>query len=93
MIKNLITKVVEKEFDELRLEAVDNIKNINLETFYSVGLLKGKKIELKNSKKSLALIEELKSYPNSKRDFTVRAIVKAIEFGMTNVDNSISKSL
>jgi len=92
--KKLMTSVIENKLKKFNIEAVDNEKELTLETFYAVGLLGENKILINEELEHIeALKDELKSYPNSKRDFTVKAFIKAIEYALLSETNSISSSL
>jgi len=91
--KHLITKTLEQELKPLRVEEIEDSPNIGLNAFYAVGLLKGGKIKLKENEATEAFKEELKLYPNSKRDFATKAMINVLEVLFVKGGARISGSL
>lgn len=91
--KNLYSEVLEKSLEKFEFKKVDIENNLKLESYYIAGLCNENKILLSSSFESEPLKEELKLYPNSERDFAVKAVISAFKFCMLNSENSISLSL
>lgn len=91
--KNLICKSVIQELKPLKVEELEESTNIGLSAFYAVGLLNGGLIKLKNDDEIKALKEELKLYPNSKRDFATKAMINVLEVLFVKGNGRISSSI
>ena len=91
--KGLITKSLKQELKPLKVEEVEDSTNIGLSAFYAVGLLKGGKIMLKEDEVTEGLKEELKLYPNSKRDFVIKAMINVLEVLFVKGAGRISSSI
>lgn len=90
---SLITKTVRQELKPLKVEELEESTNVGLSAFYAVGLLKGGKIKLKDDELYEAFKEELKLYPNSKRDFATKAMINVLEVLFVKGGSTIKSSL
>jgi hypothetical protein len=91
--KSLINKSLKQELKPLKVLEIEEGKDIGLSAFYAVGLLKSAKIKLKDDPEIKAIKEELKLYPNSKRDFAMRAVINALEILYVKGAGRISSSI
>jgi len=91
--KTLVTGTVKKKLKPLRVEEVEDLQNVELSAFYSVGLLGDGKIILKNNDNSIPLKEELKLFPEVERNYVVKAIITAIEILFIKCNGRISSSI
>lgn len=91
--KPLITNTVRQELSPLKVLELEESANIGLSAFYAVGLLKSGHIKLKADEENEALKEELKMYPNSKRDFVIKAIINVLEVLFVKGAGRISSSI
>lgn len=91
--KGLISKGLKQEMKPLKVEEVEESANIGLSAYYSIDLLKSGKIKLKNNDTNKAFREELKLYPNSKRDYVVKAMINIIEVIFIKGAGRIASSL
>ncbi len=91
--KSLITKTVKMKLKPLKVIEVDNLDNVELSAFYSVGLLENGKIILKNNENSVPLKEELKLFPDVERNYVVRSVVTALEILFISGSGRISSSI
>ncbi len=91
--KSLITKTVKQKLKPLKVEEVEDLQNVELSAFYSVGLLEDGKIILKNNDNSIPLKEELKLFPEVERNYVVKAIITALEILFVKGSGRISSSI
>lgn len=91
--KTLISKSLRQELKPLRVEELEDSTNIGLSAFYAVGLLNGGLIKLRDDEEIKAIKEELKLYPNSKRDFVTKAMINVLEVLFVKGRGRISSSL
>jgi hypothetical protein len=88
--ESLISKSLIQELNPLKVENIEESNNLKLSAFYSVEMLKGNKIVLESE----ALAEELKLFPNAKREYTAKAVINAIEIlFLKDRNNRIKSSL
>ncbi len=91
--KHLINKTLAQEIKPLKIEEIEEESNLELSAYYSVGLLKdGGKIQIVGDEGE-AIKEELKLFPNAKRDFTTKSAVNALQILFVMDKNRISGSL
>lgn len=89
----LVTKTVMQELKPLKVEEVEENSNVPLSAFYAVGLLKNNKIHIKDDELYNAFKEELKLYPNSKRDFIIKAMINILEILFVKGSGRLSSSI
>lgn len=91
--KSLINPTLKQELKPLKVEELEENTNIGLNAFYAVGLLKEGKIMLKADDLTEALKEELKLYPNSKREYATKAMISVLEVLFVKGAGRIQSSL
>ncbi|MBL1294487.1 MAG: hypothetical protein COB61_011545 [Thiotrichales bacterium] len=91
--KSIITKTAKQELKPYKVEEVEESTNIGLSAFYAVGLLKEGKIKLKDDELSEAFKEELKLYPNSKRDYVMKAMINVLEILFVKSGGRMARSV
>ncbi|RLA77507.1 MAG: hypothetical protein DRG78_17325 [Epsilonproteobacteria bacterium] len=91
--KSLVNKTVIQKLKPLKVEEVEDLPNVELSAFYSVGLLEEGKIILKDNENSIPLKEELKLFPQTERNYVVKAVVTALEILFIKGGGRISSSL
>ena len=91
--KSLVTKTVKQKLKPLKVEVVEDLQNVELSAFYSVGLLENGKIILKDNDNSIPLKEELKLYPEVERDYVVKSVITALEILFIKGTGRITSSL
>lgn len=90
---SLVTKTVIQELKPLKIEEIEENNNVPLSAFYAVGLLKKNKIHIKDDELFQAFKEELKLYPNSKRDFVTKAMISILEILFVKTSGRLSSSI
>ena len=91
--KTLMSETIKQELKPIKIVELEEEPNFELETFYSVELLKGSKILLPKTDHFEGLKEELKLFPNSKREYSAKAVVNALKILYLKDGNRVSNSL